>query len=105
MEHYPASAGGANANDKASIQIGGGIAFSYTDHNVRTWITNTADLNSNDDMELTSAIVENLTLKAESSGEEQPGKKDKKTGKEAPNTSADNSISLAIVIGVMNNRS
>ncbi|MEO6651268.1 MAG: hypothetical protein ABIP17_01255, partial [Ilumatobacteraceae bacterium] len=96
------SAGGSNA--KASIQIGGALAFSYTRHSVRTWITNTADLNSNDDLEVVSDIQQSLTLKAESSGEEQPGKKDAK-GKPAANTSADSSISLAIVIGVQNNTS
>ena len=35
--------------------VGGALAFSFTDHNVKTLITSTADLNSNDDMELTSA--------------------------------------------------
>ncbi|MFL6013428.1 MAG: hypothetical protein ACJ74P_03940, partial [Gaiellaceae bacterium] len=102
MATYNPAAGGANA--QAKIQLGGGIAFSYTDHNVLTWITNTADLNSNDDMELTSAIVEELTLSAESSGEEQPGKKDA-NGKATPNTSAKNAVSLGIVIGVQNNKS
>ena len=108
---YGSKSGSGGSNAKASLQIGGGLAFSYTDHNVRTWITNTADLNSNDDMELTSGITEELTLKAESSGEEQPGKK-KKTAKNLfggdereANTSADSSVSLAIIVGIQNNRS
>ena len=45
---------------------------------MKTLITSTADLNSNDDMELTSGITEKLTITAESTGEEQPGKKDAK---------------------------
>ncbi len=53
-------------------------------------------------MELTSNITEELRITAESTGEEQPGKKDKK-GKAEPNTSAENSVSAAIVIGVENN--
>ena len=111
MANYKPAAGGANAtpakgaDGKPAIQLAGAFAFSFTDHNVRTWITNTADMNSNDDMELTSGIVEELSLRAESTGEAQNGKLNKTTGKRAPNTSADTSVSLAIAIGVMNNTS
>src|SRR5436190_1802520 len=98
------SSGGSGAQtNQASFQLAGAFAFSYTDHDTRTEITSTADLNSNDDMELTSNINEQLSLTAESTGEEQPGKKDAK-GVAAPNTSAKNSISAAIVVGIVNNR-
>src|SRR5205814_2368346 len=66
--------GGAGA-DKTTLQLAGAFAFSYTDHKAKTLITGTADLNSNDDMELTSGISEELKLTAEATGEEQPGKK------------------------------
>ncbi|MDB5862130.1 MAG: repeat-containing protein, partial [Ramlibacter sp.] len=103
-EKYSQNKGAGGANGKASLQVAGALAFSYTDHDVKTLIKGTADLNSNDDMELTSGITEKLTISAESTGEEQPGKKDDK-GKAAANTSADNSISAAIAVGVVNNAS
>src|SRR5439155_5582660 len=92
-----------SAATQAKFQFGGAFAFSYTDHNVETLITSTADLNSNDDMELTSNITEELSLTAESDTKPQPGKKDKTTKEVAPNTSADNSASVAIVVGIENN--
>ena len=105
-KYYNPERGGGGANAGATIQIGGAVAFSYTDHNVRTWITNTADLNSNDDMELTSAHRRGAEPHAPSTATEaQQGKQNAKTGLRAPNTSADNAISLAISIGVMNNTS
>ena len=55
-------------------------------------------------MELTSGIVEELKLTAESTGEEQPGKKDAK-GKPQDNTSAKTSVSAAIVVGIEDNES
>ncbi|MES2099191.1 MAG: hypothetical protein V4569_05175, partial [Pseudomonadota bacterium] len=79
-----------------------------------TLIKSTADLNSNDDMELTSGVVESLKLTAESTGEAQPGKKDKNTkvtigshraNKPIENTSADTAVSAAIIVGIENNSS
>src|SRR6185503_6910588 len=61
------------------------------------------DLNSNDDMELTSFITENLSLTAESDTKEQKGKKNA-AGQAAPNTSAENSASVAMVLGIENNK-
>ena len=80
------------------------MAFTFADHDVTTLITRTANLDSNDDMELTSAITQELKVTAESTGEAQPGKKDK-TGTAQANTSADNSASVAITVGVINNQS
>ena len=96
-----ANAGGANGN--ASIQIGGALAFSFTDHKVQTLIKGSANLDSNDDMELTANITEELKLKAESTGEAQKGKTDPVTKQPAANTSADTSVSVAIIVGVENN--
>jgi hypothetical protein len=103
-EKYTSNSNAGGANGKSSLQVAGGLAFAYTDHNVNTLITGTADLNSNDDMELTSAITESLSISAESTGEAHPGKKDT-SGKAQPNTSADSSISAAIAIGIINNTS
>ncbi|MCA1656956.1 MAG: hypothetical protein LC713_04500, partial [Actinobacteria bacterium] len=104
MAKYNPAAGGANASPPGAIQIGGAIAFSYTDHNVRTWVTNTADLNSNDDDEITSGIIEELGLSALSTGEKQKAKLGKK-GNPKQNESAATAVSLAIVIGDENNTS
>src|SRR5262249_29372639 len=116
-EKYGSANTQSGAGGKATLQLAGAFAFSYTDHDVKTLIKSTADLNSNDDMELTSAINEELALSAESTGEEQPGKtlptigSPRKTSgqnpraRKAPNTSADTAVSAAIVIGVENNAS
>ncbi|MES2101762.1 MAG: LEPR-XLL domain-containing protein, partial [Pseudomonadota bacterium] len=48
-----ASATQTTGSEKASLQLAGAFAFSYTDHDAKTLIKSTADLNSNDDMELT----------------------------------------------------
>ncbi|MEY2518222.1 MAG: large repetitive protein, partial [bacterium] len=103
-EKYGQNHNAGGAGGEATLQVAGALAFSYTDHKVKTLITSTADMNSNDDMELTSAIVEELKITAESTGEEQPGKKDKK-GNATPNTSAKNAISVAIAVGIENNSS
>ncbi len=79
------------------------MAFSYTDHDAKTLITSTADLNSNDDMELTSAITQNLKITAESNGEPTPAKRF--GTKKVSNQAVDNSISAAIVVGIQNNES
>ena len=101
-ENYTSQANSGGANAKASLQVGGALAFSYTDHETKTLIKGTADLNSADDMELTSDITERLQLSAQSNTEAQAGKKGF-DNKPAPNTSADNSISVAATIGVQNN--
>ena len=93
------------AGGAANLQVAGALAFSYTDHDAKTLITSTADLNSNDDMELTSGITQNLKITAESTGEAQKGKKDKVTKKAAPGKAADTAVSAAIVVGVQNNAS
>ncbi|MGH6643642.1 MAG: hypothetical protein ACRED3_13205, partial [Bradyrhizobium sp.] len=97
------SSASPSAATQAKFQFGGAFAFSYTDHNVQTLITSTADLNSNDDMELTSNITEMLSLTAESDTAAQEGKKDD-SGNPTPDTSAENSASVAIVVGVENNK-
>jgi hypothetical protein len=117
-----ASSGGANGN--ATLQVAGGVAFSYTEHDVQTIISGTADLNSNDDMELTSAINESLSISAESDGATQKDKKKKYEKKGADgkvvtdssgnavmeerkvrNASAKDSVSAAIAVGIVNNTS
>ncbi|HND51825.1 MAG TPA: hypothetical protein PLV92_05495, partial [Pirellulaceae bacterium] len=90
------AAGGADS--KSALQVGGALAFSFTDHHTETLITGTADLNSNDDMELTSNVIEHLTINAESSTEEQKDAQGNSTG-----TAAANSLSAAIVVGVAKN--
>jgi hypothetical protein len=84
------------------LQFGGAFTISFTDHKVETLITSTADLDSNDDMELTSNITEKLSLTAESETEPQPGEKDAK-GNPETSTSAENSASVAMVFGNENN--
>ena len=109
---FLAAAGpGAASSGKASFQVGGALSYSHTDHDVKTLITSTADLNSNDDMELTANITEELTLTAASKGEPEqprsasqnavPGPKGK-TGVATPG-SADKSLSTAIIVGNENN--
>ncbi|MFN5950806.1 MAG: hypothetical protein ACK43N_20110, partial [Pirellulaceae bacterium] len=104
VEQYQKNKNAGGANGKSALQVGGGLAFIYTDHDVKTTIKGTADLNSNDDMELTSAITQAFSVSAEGTGEAQPGKKDKQ-GAAAPNTSADSSVATGISVVVMNNQS
>src|SRR4051794_41855555 len=104
----------SGAGGKATLQLAGAFAFSYTDHDVKTLIKSTADLNSNDDMEFTSGITEKLQLNAEITGEKQPGKIKPTIGshrtqagqkppvRREPNTTADPSIRAAMVVGVAN---
>ncbi|HEY9239052.1 MAG TPA: hypothetical protein VIP10_09480, partial [Burkholderiaceae bacterium] len=96
------SVGPNQQSSQAAVQIGGAFAFSYTDHKTLTLVKRTADLNSNDDMEITSNITERLNLTAESTTEPQEGRKDA-AGKATEDTSADVSVSVAITVGIVNN--
>ena len=93
---------------KAAIQVAGAFAFSFTDHDVKTLITSTADLNSNDDMELTSRrSPRSSRSRAESTARSSRARRThaERRPRDASNTSADNSISAAIVVGIENNAS
>src|SRR5262249_9723436 len=67
--HATANQGSTGAS--TALNVAGALAFSFTDHKALTHIGGTADLNSNDDMELRSELVENLQLSAESDSEPQ----------------------------------
>ena len=88
-----------DGGDSASISLAGALAFSYTDHKAYTHIGSTADLNSADDMELRSEIVESLQLNAESDNEPQ----ENTSGGFEPGASADTTISVAVIVGIENN--
>ena len=103
---FDKAAGYFNSNNASSgalpVQVAGAVAFSYTDHETKTLITGTADLNSNDDMELTSNITQNLKITAEATTDEDPSQKDAQGRQTHDSGSA--SISAAIVVGVESNQ-
>ena len=105
-KNFTSKSNTAGANARGSLQVGGALAFSYTSHSTKTLITGTADLNSNDDMELTSFINENLQINAESSTEEQKKQvkgADGKMTEQSTGTAAPNSLSAALLVGIENN--
>ena len=88
-----------DGGESASISVAGALAFSYTDHEAYTHIGSTADLNSADDMELRSELVQHLQLSAESDNEPQ----ENQSGAFQPGASAAKTISVAAIVGIENN--
>ncbi|MFM8188319.1 MAG: hypothetical protein ACKN85_07560, partial [Pirellula sp.] len=101
-DEYQAKSDAGGSNAKSSLQVGGGLAFHYSKHDVQVVFGSTSVVQSNDNLEVSATLEQSFTTSTESTAEEQPGKKDA-DGKDTPNTSADNSVVTAIGIGLFNN--
>ncbi len=98
-KNYRDNAAKPGAGASGSIAVSGALAFSYADHDVTTNVGDHAVLKSNEDLEVKATIAHKYNLGAESSTEPQSGKDGKSAGSSAPNN-----VSVAIAVGIFNNR-
>ena len=88
----------ANSGGQSELSVAGALAFSFGDHTVTTEVGSKAVLKSNEDLEVKANIEEKYVLSAQSNTEPQDDGQGNSAG-----SSADNSVSVAVDIGIYNN--
>ncbi len=86
------TAAGKTTGASNSMSVAGALAFTFAEHIVRADVGSTAELKSNEDLEVKALLTQNYTLGAESNAEPQDG-----------SPSADTMASVAINVGIFNN--
>ncbi len=83
-KEYRDNAGKSQSGASGSLSVAGALAFSYLDQNVRSDVSSTAELKSNEDLEVKATIAQSFNLGAESSTEPQQDDDGNATGSQRP---------------------
>ncbi|MBW8892489.1 MAG: hypothetical protein JF617_10165, partial [Burkholderiales bacterium] len=95
---YSEHASAPKAGASSSLSVAGALALTFATADVRTDVLGDAVLKSNEDLEVKATIDQGTKLSASSETEPQEDSQGNSSG-----TSAENSVSVAIGIGIINN--